>query len=54
MARHIAKTISQHSAQLSLQHLDGEKNQVADLLSFAADSRGRVNPITSDDPQMMF
>jgi hypothetical protein len=48
-ARHLATLVLQSSHCLATQHIRGEENIVADLLSFAA-HRDKFNPLAFDDP----
>jgi hypothetical protein len=50
VARQLASLVIQHDHCLASQHLRGELNTVADLLSFAGPSRGKPHPLASDDP----
>jgi len=50
MARKIAEVTIQANVQVVAQHLKGTFNNVADLLSFEGDDRGKQNPLTRDRP----
>ena len=50
IARTTAKEVMEAGAQLVTQHIRGETNEVADLLSFAGEARGKDNPLTRDEP----
>ena len=51
VARHLASLLITHDCCLASQHLRGELNVVADLLSFAGESgRGKEHPLAHDDP----
>lgn len=51
VARKLAELLIEHKCCLASQHLKGELNVVADLLSFAGDdSRGKKHPIAADRP----
>jgi len=50
MARKIAEASIQANVQVVAQHLKGVFNDVADLLSFEGDDRGKQNPLTRDRP----
>ena len=50
IARHLTRSIIESNNQLAGQHLEGEKNDVADLLSFEGIERGKTNPLTVDRP----
>ena len=50
-ARHLASVLMKHNCCLALQHIKGELNTVADLLSFAGKGdRGKPHPLAHDDP----
>ena len=50
VARHIASLLMQHECCLATQHIKGEVNVVADLLSFVGTDRGKHHPLAYDDP----
>ena len=51
VARHLASLLLKHNCCLASQHIRGELNVVADLLSFAGKSeRGKPHPLAFDDP----
>jgi hypothetical protein len=50
VARHIASLLMQHRCCLATQHIKGEVNVVADLLSFVGTDRGKHHPLAYDDP----
>ena len=50
VARHIASLLINHDCCLGTQHIKGELNVVADLLSFVGGSRGKPYPLAFDDP----
>jgi hypothetical protein len=49
-ARHIAALLMKHQCCLATQHIKGEVNVVADLLSFVGSERGKGHPLAYDDP----
>jgi hypothetical protein len=49
-ARQLARVLIDTDHCLASQHLKGELNTVADLLSFSGSSRGKPHPIAFDDP----
>ena len=54
VARHLANVLIEHNCCLASQHIRGEANVVADLLSFSGQSeRGKPHPLASDDPLTM-
>ena len=50
IARYTARSVMDAGAKLCSQHLAGESNTVADILSFEGDCRSKVEPLTSDSP----
>jgi len=50
MARKVASASIEANVQILAQHLRGAYNDVADLLSFEGDDRGKINPLTVDRP----
>jgi hypothetical protein len=51
VARHLASILIEHNCCLASQHIRGELNVVADLLSFAgASERGKEHPLAFDNP----
>jgi len=50
MAQKIAEEAIQADVRILAQHLRGTYNDVADLLSFEGDHRGKINPLTADRP----
>jgi hypothetical protein len=50
IARHLARKVIEADAHLVGQHLKGELNWVADMLSFEGDDRREPNPLTADCP----
>jgi len=50
IARTVARAVLDGKSQLSTQHIAGEKNVVADILSFAGDVRGKCSKETQDNP----
>jgi len=50
IARHVAKSVTQNSAQLCAQHLAGSENKVADTLSFEGLCRNKSDALTVDCP----
>ncbi|KAI2502043.1 hypothetical protein MHU86_12446 [Fragilaria crotonensis] len=50
VARKIATLLAEHQCCLASQHLKGELNVVADLLSFAGNDREKKHPIAADNP----
>jgi hypothetical protein len=50
IARHIARSVMAAHAKLCSQHLAGELNTVADILSFEGNCRSKVEPLTKDCP----
>ena len=50
VARKIGTLLTEHQCCLVLQHIKGELNVVADLLSFEGIDRGKVHPIAFDRP----
>ncbi|KAI2493346.1 hypothetical protein MHU86_21191 [Fragilaria crotonensis] len=51
VARHLASLMMNNDCCIASQHIKGEFNVVADLLSFAGESeRGKRHPIAHDDP----
>ena len=50
MARKLAELITDSSHILASQHLKGQKNVVADLLSYVGSSREEPSPIAPDNP----
>jgi len=50
IARHTARSVMDAGAKLCSQHLAGESNTVADILSFEGDCRSKVEPLTADSP----
>jgi hypothetical protein len=48
--RQLSRVLLQNDHCLASQHLKGELNTVADLLSFSGSSRGKPHPIAFDDP----
>ena len=49
-ARHLAMVVLRADCCLASQHIKGVHNVVADLLSYAGDTRGKPHPIASDSP----
>lgn len=50
IARKIAEEAMKAEAQVNPQHLSGETNEIADMLSFAGTARGKEAPLTIDEP----
>jgi hypothetical protein len=50
IARHVARCVLRANAKLCSQHLAGESNVIADILSFEGDCRSKVEPLTADCP----
>jgi hypothetical protein len=50
VARHLATLILDSDHCLASQHLKGEKNIVADLLSYTGSTRGHAHPLAADEP----
>ena len=51
VARHLASLLIEHDCCLASQHLRGDHNVVADLLSFSgASKRGKRHPLAQDNP----
>ena len=51
VARHLATTLLDHDCCIASQHIKGEMNVVADLLSFAGTGeRGKDHPLAYDNP----
>jgi hypothetical protein len=50
IARQLARLVTGSSHCLASQHIKGDKNTVADLLSFAGDTRGEAHPLAPDYP----
>ena len=50
VARKIATLLTEHRCCLASQHLKGDLNMVADLLSFEGSDRGKFHPIAFDKP----
>jgi hypothetical protein len=50
IARKLARLITGSSHCLAGQHIKGDKNTIADLLTFAGDTRGEVHPLAPDYP----
>ena len=50
VARKIATLLTEHNCCLASQHLKGDLNVVADLLSFEGSDRGKDHPIAFDKP----
>ena len=50
IARHVARCVMRANAKLCSQHLAGESNVIADLLSFEGDCRSKEEPLTKDCP----
>ncbi len=50
VARKIADLLMKAKCCLASQHIKGELNVVADLLSFAGQGRGKLHPLAFDDP----
>ncbi len=50
VAQKIATLLTEHQCCLALQHIKGELNVVADLLSFEGIDHGKVHPIAFDRP----
>ncbi len=50
VARHLAMLVLNSDHCLASQHLKGEKNIVADLLSYTGSSRGHDHPLAADEP----
>jgi hypothetical protein len=50
VARHVAHLLMDNDCCLGTQHVKGELNVVADLLSFVGESRGKPHPLAFDDP----
>jgi hypothetical protein len=50
ISRHIARSVMEARARLCSQHLAGELNTVADILSFEGNCRSKVEPLTEDCP----
>jgi hypothetical protein len=48
--RLLARLVTGSSHCLASQHIKGDKNTVADLLSFAGDTRGETHPLAPDYP----
>ncbi|KAI2504384.1 hypothetical protein MHU86_10063 [Fragilaria crotonensis] len=54
-ARHLATILMKYDCCIASQHIKGESNVVADLLSFAGnDNRDKTHPLAHDDPQTTF
>jgi hypothetical protein len=50
VARQLATAVMSNDHCLASQHLKGELNTVADLLSYSGSSRGKPHPLALDDP----
>ena len=50
IARQLARLVTASSHCLASQHIKGDKNTVADLLSYAGDTRGATHPLAPDYP----
>ena len=50
IARHLARKVIEGKVQIASQHLAGRYNDVADLLSFEGEDRGKTNSLTLDCP----
>ncbi|NER25730.1 MAG: hypothetical protein F6J96_34575 [Symploca sp. SIO1C2] len=50
IARHITREAMKAGVQICAQHLKGEKNDVADALTYEGDVRGEANELTFDKP----
>ena len=50
VARKLARVLIKHNCCLASQHVKGEQNVVADLLSFDGDGRGKRHPLAYDQP----
>jgi hypothetical protein len=50
VARKVASLVMEANCCLSSQHLKGDLNDVADLLSYWGNVRGKPNPVAYDDP----
>ncbi|NER25769.1 MAG: hypothetical protein F6J96_34770 [Symploca sp. SIO1C2] len=50
IARKIAREAIAAGVQICSQHIQGEKNDVADALTFEGDARGKANELTFDHP----
>jgi hypothetical protein len=50
IARQLARLVTGSSHCLASQHIKGDKNTIADLLSFAGDTRGEAHPLAPDYP----
>jgi hypothetical protein len=50
IARHVARCVMGANAKLCSQHLAGESNVIADLLSFEGTCRSKTEPLTEDCP----
>jgi hypothetical protein len=50
IARKLARLVSASSHCLASQHIKGDHNTVADLLSYAGDVRGKPHPLANDYP----
>jgi hypothetical protein len=50
IARHLARCVNESKAQLCSQHIAGEENQVADILSYEGSCRNKANTLTGDCP----
>ena len=48
VARKLAQTLVKHNCCLASQHVKGELNVVADLLSFEGEERGKHHPLAYD------
>ncbi|NER26087.1 MAG: hypothetical protein F6J96_36445, partial [Symploca sp. SIO1C2] len=50
IARHLAREAMKAGVQICAQHLQGEKNDIADALTYEGDVRGAANELTFDRP----
>lgn len=50
VARKLAKVLLKHNCCLASQHIKGDLNVVADLLSFEGEERGKRHPLAYDNP----
>ena len=50
IARNVARCVTESSAQLCSQHIAGEENKVADILSYEGSCRNKSNALTGDCP----
>ena len=50
IARRLAEEVIKAKAKLCSQHIAGDRNKIADLLSFEGRDRGKIEPLTVDCP----